>query len=441
MGTTSAAGGPPPGDPGSASHPSPPGDAPREPWRRTAAAAGLLAGDDPTPTVFEAMTALASRHGAVNLGQGSPDEDGPAWIRERAAEAIRTGAGRANQYAPGLGLPALRQAVSAHQRRHYGVDLDPDRQVLVTTGATEGIAAALLALVGPGDQVVAFEPYYDSYAAMTALAGARFTAVPLRPPHFLPDPADLERALGPDTRLVVLNTPHNPTGVVPDPGLLGRLVEVCVRHGVLILSDEVYEHLVYEGRHHPVATVPGAWDRTLTVSSAGKSFSLTGWKVGWVTGPAELVAAVRAVKQFLTYSTGPAFQLAIAGALADGDAFLAEQRDRFRAARDRLLAGLGAAGLDPVVPAAGYFTVTDLAPLGVDDAAAATEALAARAGVVGIPVSALCTPGSATMDPDGGREAGAAGLRSWMRWAFCKPPAAIEDAVRRLSVLPSVLAG
>ncbi|HRO30955.1 MULTISPECIES: aminotransferase class I/II-fold pyridoxal phosphate-dependent enzyme [Micrococcaceae] len=448
MGTTAPARGPQPDDTGPTRHPSTTRDGRPEPWRRTAAAAGLLAGGVPTPTVFEAMTALATRHGAVNLGQGSPDEDGPAWIRDRAAEAIRTGADRANQYAPGLGLPVLRQAVSAHQRRHYGLELDPDRQVLVTTGATEGIAAALLALVGPGDGVVAFEPYYDSYAAMTALAGARFTAVPLRPPHFLPEPEALERALGPDTRVVVLNTPHNPTGVVPDPVLLGRLVEVCARHGVLILSDEVYEHLVYDGRHHPVSAVPGAWERTLTVSSAGKSFSLTGWKVGWVTGPAELVAAVRAVKQFLTYSTGPAYQSAIAGALADGDVFLAGQRDRLRASRDRLLAGLGAAGLDPVVPAAGYFTVTDLSAVGLDDAAAATEALAARAGVVGIPVSALCTPGPGTGGPEGtaggpddGDGDGARRLRSWMRWAFCKPMDTIEDAVRRLAALPAVSAG
>ncbi len=441
MGTTAAARGQQPDETGATRHPPVPRDGRPEPWRRTAAAAGLLAGDAPTPTVFEAMTALAARHGAVNLGQGSPDEDGPAWIRDRAAEAVRTGRDRANQYAPGLGLPALRQAVSAHQGRHYGLDLDPDRQVLVTTGATEGIAAVLVALVGPGDEVVAFEPYYDSYAAMTALAGARFTAVPLRPPHFRPDPEALGRALGPDTRVVILNTPHNPTGVVPDPALLGRLVEVCARHGVLILSDEVYEHLVYEDRHHPVATVPGAWDRTLTVSSAGKSFSLTGWKVGWVTGPADLVAAVRAVKQFLTYSTGPAYQLAISGALAEGDDFLAGQRDRFRSARDRLVAGLAAAGLDPVVPAAGYFTVTDLAVLGLDDAAAAAEDLAARAGVVGIPVSALCTPGAGSGAPDGGAGAGAGGLRSWMRWAFCKPAATIEDAARRLAALPTVLAG
>ena len=433
MGTTAAPRGPQPDDTGTPARRPAGREERREPWRRTAAAAGLLAGGEPTPTVFEAMTALAAHHGAVNLGQGSPDEDGPGWVRERAAEAVRTGRDRANQYAPGLGLPVLREAVAAHQKRHYALEVDPGREVLVTTGATEGIAAALLGLVGPGDEVVAFEPFYDSYAAMTALAGARFTAVPLRPPHFLPDPQALEEVLGPDTRVVVLNTPHNPTGVVPDPSLLARLVEVCARHDVLILSDEVYEHLVYEGRHHPVAAVPGAWDRTLTVSSAGKSFSLTGWKVGWVTGPADLVAGVRAVKQFLTYSTGPAYQRAIAEALTEGDAYLAEQRDRFRGTRDLLLAGLREAGLEPVVPAAGYFTVTDLSALGLTDAAAAVGMLAERAGLVGVPVSALCTP------PDAGGTG--AGLGAWMRWAFCKPAATIEDAVRRFAALPSALAG
>ncbi|QCU78366.1 aminotransferase class I/II-fold pyridoxal phosphate-dependent enzyme [Citricoccus sp. SGAir0253] len=424
------------------------------PWQRGAAAAGLLAGDAPTPTVFETMTGLARRHGAVNLGQGFPDADGPEWIRARAAEAVRTGADLANQYAPGVGLPVLRQAIAGHQRRHHGLDPDPDREVVVTTGATEGIAAALLALVGPGDEVVAFEPFYDSYAFVTALTGARLVTVPLEPPHFLPDPEAFARALTPRTRLAVLNVPHNPTGAVPDGALLGRLIAACARHDVLVLSDEVYEHLVYEGRHHPVAAVPGAWERTLTVSSAGKSFSLTGWKVGWVTGPEELVAAVRSVKQYLTYSSGPAYQLAVAEALAEGDAFLAEQRDRYRRSRDRLVAGLRAAGLDPVVPAAGYFTVTDLAPLGLPDAAAAAGALAARAGVVGIPVSALCRPGAAPAPAgapgpghggnDGGGAAGhaaapPAGLRSWMRWAFCKRPEVIEEAVRRFAALPGAL--
>ncbi|MFC7402673.1 aminotransferase class I/II-fold pyridoxal phosphate-dependent enzyme [Citricoccus sp. GCM10030269] len=381
-------------------------------------------------TIFETMTQLAQHHGAVNLGQGFPDDDGPEWVRRLAAEAILSGRNRANQYAPGAGLPALRRAVAEHQQRHYGIGLDPDRQVVITTGATEGIAAALLALTGPGDEVVSFEPFYDSYAAVTAVSGAAFITVPLSAPDFQPSATALEEAITERTRVLLLNSPHNPTGTVVPPEVLSRIVEVCARHDVLILSDEVYEHLVYDGvdgRHHSVAAVPGASARTLTVSSAGKSFSMTGWKVGWVTGPAELVTAVRAVKQFLTYSSGPAYQGAIAEALGEGDAFLAEQRDRYRALRDRLVSGLRRAGLDPVVPAAGYFTVTDLGVLGVPDAAAAAEELAERAGVVGIPVSALCRPT--------GESDGAVPFRSWMRWAFCKQPAVVDEAVVRLQGL------
>lgn len=383
------------------------------------------------PNVFEKMTRLAARHGAVNLGQGFPDTDGPRWIRALAAEAILDG--HANQYAPGRGDPALRRAVAGHQHRHHGLEIDPGREVLVTTGATEGIAAALLALVQPGDEVVAFEPFYDSYAAITARTGARFVSVPLPAPDFLPDPAALEAAITPRTRLLLLNTPHNPTGAVVPAGILARIVEVCARHDVLILSDEVYEHLVFDGAHRPAASVPGGWDRTLTVSSAGKSFSLTGWKIGWVTGPADLVDAVYSVKQFLTYSSGPAYQPAVARALEDGDGFLAGQREAYRAARDELVAGLRRAGLDPVVPAAGYFTVTDLSPRGVRDASAAAAVLAERAGVVGIPVSALCSPPAAPGE--------APPLASWMRWAFCKSPAVLAEAVDRLQRLPRALGG
>lgn len=377
------------------------------------------------------MTRLAARHGAVNLGQGFPDTDGPLWVRELAAESILTG--RANQYAPGRGDPALRRAVAAHQERHYGLEVDPERQVVVTTGATEGIAAALMALVQPGDEVVAFEPFYDSYAAITALTGARFVTVPLAAPSFMPDPENLESAITPRTRILVLNTPHNPTGTVVPAEILERMVQVCARHDVLILSDEVYEHLVFEGSHQPIAALPGGWDRTLTVSSAGKSFSLTGWKVGWVTGPADLVDAVYSVKQFLTYASGPAYQPAIARALTDGDGFLAEQRVRYRTARDELVDGLRRAGLDPVVPAAGYFTVTDLAPLGVREATIAAEVLAERAGVVGIPVSALCSPPVVPGEP--------APMASWMRWAFCKSPDVLSEAVARLQQVPGVLSG
>ncbi len=383
------------------------------------------------PTVFETMTRMAGRYGAVNLGQGFPDADGPAWIRDLAAEAVRTGAAGANQYAPGRGDAGLRRAVAAHQRRHHGLEVDPDREVVVTTGATEGIAAALLALVGPGDEVLAFEPFYDSYAAVTARTGARFRTLPLAAPDFLPDPEALAGALTPSTRLLIVNTPHNPTGAVVPADTLARIVEVCARHEVLILSDEVYEHLVYDGRHRPLASVPHGWDRTLTVSSAGKSFSLTGWKVGWATGPADLVDAVYSVKQFLTYSSGPAYQPAVARALAEGDAVLAEQRDRFRRARDGLVGTLRSVGLDPVVPAAGYFTVTDLAPLGVTDAAGVAERLAEQVGVVGIPVSALCGPPAHRDAPPP--------LATWMRWAFCKSPDVMAEAASRLRRLPRAL--
>lgn len=397
---------------------------PGGPWSRAAAAVGLVQDGRPTPTVFETMTGLAASLGAVNLGQGFPDEDGPLWIRRIAAEALlatpSAPAPSLNQYAPGTGLPTLRAAVAGHQRRHYGLDLDPDREVLVTTGATEGIAAALLSLLRPGDEVIVFEPFYDSYAAMIALAGAVQVTVPLRAPDFVPAPADLEAAVTERTRLVVLNTPHNPTGAVLSAAAIDALVQVCVRHGLLILSDEVYEHLVYEGRHRAVAQATGAWDRTLTVSSAGKSLSLTGWKVGWITGPGDLVEAVRAVKQFLTYSSGPAPQQAVAEALEDDRGFLAEQRDRFRRTRDGLLAGLRSVGLDPVVPAAGYFTVVDLAPWGVSDVRRESRALAEKTGVVGIPVASLCRPDSPGP------------LDSWIRWAFCKRPEVVDEAVRRL---------
>lgn len=371
------------------------------------------------------MTALSRRHQAINLGQGFPDDDGPAWVRRLAAQAVTDAPGPGqpslNQYAPGTGLPALRAAVAGHQQRHYGLELDPETEVLISTGATEGIAATLLALLEPGDEVVVFEPFYDSYAAMTALAGAVQVTVPLRAPRFVPEAGDLEAAITERTRLVVLNTPHNPTGSVLGPTELQQVVDVCVRHDLLILSDEVYEHLVYDGEHLPVSAAPGAWDRTVTVSSAGKSLSLTGWKVGWVTGPADLIGAVRAVKQFLTYSSGPAYQSAVALALDDDRGFLADQRTRFRQTRDQLVDGLRSVGLEPAVPAAGYFAVVDLAPWGVVDAQESVPRLAAAAGVAGIPVKALCLPGQPGP------------LDSWIRLAFCKRPEIITEAVRRLA--------
>ena len=246
-------------------------------------------------TIFAEMSALAVTTGAVNLGQGFPDVDGPREIAEAAAAAIMAGHG--NQYPPGAGVPELRQAIAAHQKRFYGFDLDPDTQVLVTVGATEAIAAALLALTEPGDEAIAFEPYYDSYAASVAMAGATRVPVTLRPPDFRPDLDALRAAITPRTRVILLNSPHNPTGVVFTPDELARIAELACEHDLLVISDEVYEHMVFDGVHQPIASRPGMAGRTVTISSAAKTFSFTGWKVGWVTGSPEIVTAVRTVKQ------------------------------------------------------------------------------------------------------------------------------------------------
>lgn len=398
---------------------------PTGPWKSAAEAAGLLREGTPAPTIFEDMTSLAVRHDAVNLGQGFPDTDGPDWIRQHAADLVmHPGTTNANQYALGTGLLELRRAVSDHQRRHYGIEYSPEDQVLITTGATEGISAAILALVEPGDEVITFEPFYDSYAAMIALRGATQIVVPLSAPDFLPDPTALEAAVTPRTAMIVVNTPHNPTGAVLTAQLRSAILEVAQRHDLWVLSDEVYEHLVYDGAHLPLAdgaaTASGendVWRKVVTVSSAGKAFSLTGWKVGWVLGAPEAIAAIRAVKQFLTYSSGPAYQHAIAHALKEGDSYLLEQRDGYRHRRDELIDGLRQAGLDPVVPASGYFAVVDLTPWGRDDATAAARWLAESVGVVGIPVTALCRPG--LIDTP---------LRSWMRFAFCKQASVIAAA-------------
>src|SRR6266571_8027912 len=264
-------------------------------------------------TIFAEMSELAVATGSVNLGQGFPDTDGPAQIARAAADAIL--AGRGNQYPPGAGIPELRQAISVHQRRFYDLAVDPDSEVLVTTGATEAVAAALLALVEPGDEVIAFEPYYDSYAACIAMAGGTRVPVTLRPPYFRPDLSALRSAITARTRLILLNSPHNPTGSVFSRAELTGIAALACEHDLLVVTDEVYEHMVFDGEHVPIGSLPGMRERTVSVSSAGKTFSFTGWKIGWVTASAELVAAVRAVKQFLTFVSGGPFQYAIAEAL------------------------------------------------------------------------------------------------------------------------------
>ena len=370
-------------------------------------------------TIFAEMSALAARTGAINLGQGFPDTDGPPAVIEAAVRAMRAGA---NQYPPGPGIPALRAAIAEHQRRFYGIELDPDGEVLVTTGATEAIAAALLALCEPGDEVVTFEPYYDSYAACIALADARRRPVTLRPPDYAIDPDALAAAFSPRTRLVLLNSPHNPTGKVFTRDELELVASSCREHAVLAVTDEVYEHLVFDGREHiPLSTLPGMAERTLTISSAGKTFSLTGWKIGWATGPRALVSATQTAKQFLTFVSGAPFQPAIAEALGLPDVYYESFRSGLQAKRDRLCTGLEAAGLDVLTPAGTYFVTADIRALGEEDGRAFCLALPERAGVVAVPTVVF-------YDDD---EAG----RPLVRFAFCKRDDVIDAAAARLARL------
>ena len=365
------------------------------------------------------MSALAARTGAINLGQGFPDTDGPAEVIEAAAAAMRAGH---NQYPPGPGIPALREAIAAHQRRFHGIELDPDAEVLVTTGATEAITAALLALCEPGDEVVTFEPYYDSYAACIALASAERRVVTLRPPGFDIDRDALAAAFSPRTRLVLVNSPHNPTGRIFTREELGLIASHCRERDLLAVSDEVYEHLVFDGREHvPLATLPGMAERTLTISSAGKTFSLTGWKIGWATGPCSLVAAVGMVKQYLTFVSGAPFQHAIAHALGLQDEYFESFRAGMQAKRDRLCAGLEAAGFDVLRPAGTYFAGIDVSALGEDDGHAFCLTLPERAGVVAVPMVVFYDD----------QQAG----RSLVRFAFCKRDEVIDEAAARLSRL------
>ncbi|MFJ8573295.1 MULTISPECIES: pyridoxal phosphate-dependent aminotransferase [Streptomyces] len=372
-------------------------------------------------TIFAEMSALAVRTGSINLGQGFPDTDGPEEIREAAVRALRAGHG--NQYPPGTGVPELRTAVTEHQRRHYGLEYDPDTEVLVTTGATEAVAASLLALLEPGDEVIALEPYYDSYAACIAMAGGTRVPVTLRPDDgaYRLDLDELRAAVTPRTRLILLNTPHNPTGTVLTRDELAAVAALACERDLLVVTDEVYEHLVFEGEHIPLASFPGMRERTVTVSSAGKTFSLTGWKIGWITASPELVTAVRSAKQFLTYVSGGPFQYAVADALRLPDSYFDALREDLRAKRDLLSAGLTEAGFEVYEPAGTYFVTTDIRPLGETDGFAFCRALPERCGVVAVPNAVFYDH----------REQGA----PFVRFAFCKRTDVLTEAVSRLKGL------
>jgi N-succinyldiaminopimelate aminotransferase len=365
-------------------------------------------------TIFTTMTALAEQTGAINLGQGFPDEDGPKIVIDAAVDALRSGH---NQYAPLPGIPALRAAIAEHQRRHYGIELDPDTQVQVTFGATEALASALLALVQPGDEVAMLDPSYDSYAAVVRLAGGEPRPIPLNPPDWRVEPDAVDAVVSDRTRVLLVNSPHNPTGHVLDRGELRVLAEACRRHDVIALTDEVYEHLIYDGEHLPLATREGMAERTITVSSLGKTHSFTGWKIGWASGPPELVAAVRGVKQFLTFAGGTPLQHAAATALREAGEEAVQLATTLAKKRDLLADGLRAAGFD-VLPTSGTYFLS--ASRGTQDATELCQRLPLEAGVVAIPLSAFAAEPSDR-------------VRSLVRFAFCKKREVLEDAVERLT--------
>ena len=366
-------------------------------------------------TIFAEMSALALRTGAVNLGQGFPDTDGPHSVVEAAVHALHDGR---NQYAPGTGVPELRRAIAAHQKRWYGLEVDADSEVAVSTGATEAIAAALLGLVDPGDEVVVLEPYYDSYVAVIQMAGGVRRPVTLRAPDFRLPIEELRAAVTPRTTTILLNSPHNPTGAVLTREELDAVASVAREHDLVVISDEVYEHLTFGVEHVPIATLPGMAERTLTISSGGKTFSFTGWKIGWATGPGALVSAMVGAKQFMSYTSGSPLQPAIAEALALGDEYFDVLRAGLRSQRDQLCEGLGTIGFDVFVPEGTYFATTDIRPLGFDDGLEFCRLLPERAGVVAVPHQVFYD------HTDVGRPL--------VRWAFCKRPEVITEALDRL---------
>ena len=371
-------------------------------------------------TIFGEMSALPASTGAINLGQGFPDEDGPIEVLDAARQAIKDGA---NQYPPALGMPVLREAIATHQQRFYGLRVDANGQVLVTAGATEALAATILALTEQGDEVLTLEPFYDAYGAMIALGKATHVTVPLRAPHFLPDHDDLRAAVTDRTRLILINSPHNPTGSVLPRETLELIIELAYDHDAIIVTDEVYEHLTFEVEHTPISSLPGGFDRTVTISSGGKTFSTTGWKIGWIIAPQPILQAILAVKQYLTYVNGAPFQPAIAVGLGLPDEFFSGVASTLQHKCEILSAGLTSAGFTVSTPQAGYFVIADAAALGVTDAAEFCRSLPSLAGVAAVPVSAFVHP-----DRRGGFE-------TLLRFAFCKKIDVLERAAAQLAEL------
>lgn len=375
---------------------------------------------DHTRSIFGDMSALATQLGAVNLGQGFPDTDGPVEVRDAALAAINSG--RGNQYPPAYGVPELRKEIADHQRRFYGLEVDWQDEVVVATGASEAIAAAVLALVEPGDEVLMLDPYFDLYPAVVSLAGAKRVAVPLIGPDLRPDLAAIGNAVTDRTSMILLNTPHNPTGIVLTEAELAGIADIAIKNDLIVLSDEAYEHLWFDGHPHiPIATLPGMWERTVTVGSAGKSFSFTGWKVGWATGPADLIAAVRVARQHLSYVSSGPFQWATIAGLQLPDSYFEEFRHGLQTQRDLLASGLADLGFGVIEPQGTYFITTDVRPMGFDSGEAFCQAIPDQVGVVAIPHSALSDHPAVTSP--------------FVRWAFCKRPEVLSEALARLQRL------
>ncbi|MEO6954524.1 MAG: aminotransferase [Polyangia bacterium] len=370
-----------------------------------------------TTSVFAEMSTLARKHDAVNLGQGFPNFDGPENVKRAAIEAIEAGH---NQYAPMAGVPSLLQAIAAHQKRFYGLDFDPNTEVTVYAGATEALSSTLAALLDPGDEVIVFDPIYDSYLPCIALAQAVPKVVVLEPPRFRIDAAAIDAVITKKTRALLLNSPSNPTGRVLSGAELEVIATACVEHDLIAITDEVYEHLVFEGRHVPLATLPGMRERCISISSGGKTFSLTGWKVGWSCAPPDLTAALRMVHQFVTFSVATPLQHAMAVAVASSDDYYDTLLANYRARRDKLCNGLAAIGFGVTPPEGTYFALGDIRPLGYDDDVTFCRKLVEEIGVAAIPYSAFGTNGR---------------HRHLVRFAFCKDDATLDAGLERLARL------